>query len=232
MSNATLEHLRQLLNRRGTTPRLRTAGSSEPSPADWLPEHGLSAGEVSEWIAPCDGSGALQLALSALRLKLSPQARWLVVDSTGDFFPAAWEETGFSLSRTVFLRGLTPELALWAVEQSLRSRGVDVVCCRFSKLTSVLGRRLKIAAETGGSHCLMLRDSNALRETSWADLRMLVSPRPSPDWMRRRVRLEVLKLRNGVPGTVAEVELNDETGVVCLVSQLADSAPLHRATGA
>jgi hypothetical protein len=233
MSNATLERLRQLLNSRGQDrARRKSASRPEDFNADWLPEHGLSPGDVSEWIADGAGAGALQLALTAARKAVSPQSRWLVVDSTGDLFPAGWEEAGLNLSRTVFVQGINPVDALWTVEQSLRSRGVDVVCCRFGRLTPVMGRRLKIAAESGGSLCLMFRGPEALRETSYGDLRVLVSPLPSSDWLRRRVRIEVLKIRNGFPGRVTQVELNDETDALRVVPELADSAPACRAAGA
>ncbi|WP_437186787.1 ImuA family protein [Planctomicrobium sp. SH668] len=233
MSNTTLDQLRHLLQRAGSrcSPR-KTASRSGSSGTDWLPGPELAPGDVSEWIARDDGSGALQLALAAAQKAVSTPARWLVVDFIGDLFPGGWEEAGINLSRTVFVRNVDTAAALWAVEQGLRSRGVDVVCCRIDRLTSVMGRRLKIAAETGNSLCLLLRGTEALRETSSADLRVLVSPVPSENWFVRRMEMEVLKIRNGFPGMVAQLELDDETGAVRMVSELGDSAAVCRAAGA
>lgn len=231
MSHATLEQLRQLLQRKTDAPVFRSSQQVCPE-EDWLPREGLSPGNVSEWIAAERGGGAFQLAMRAVQRRLRAESRWLIVDADGDLFPTACEEMGRPLPQTVFVRGVSEAEALWTVEQSLRSRGVDAVCCWFDRLSPLVGRRLKIAAEAGTALCLVLRGPHALREPSHADMRVRVSPLPSPDWQRRRLQLEVLKIRNGFPGRVTQVELDDETGAVRVVSELADPATTHRATGA
>ena len=114
------------------------------------------------------------------------------MDPLGELSPVAWEQADGELSQTVFVPGLEPGDALWVVEQGLRSRGVEIVVARLDRLTPVTFRRLKLAAETGDTRCLLLRMASALRETSWADLRVLVTPLSSLAWGQRRLQVEVL----------------------------------------
>lgn len=199
----------------------------------WLPAQCLDPGTVTEWCASCDGCGAFELALLTEKLLLPSQGRWLWVDDpAGGTYPIGLAGPGVALDRLVMVQPDNTADALWAVEQGLRSRGVDLVVCRLSRVSPVIGRRLKLAAEAGNSRCLLLRGPEALRETSWADVRLLVSPLPSPSWRRRRLQVELLKVRNGLPGGRVQVELDHETTAVRLVSELADPADLQRATGA
>jgi len=229
--STTLEELRSLLRQRtgsrsASKAVSRSCGTSEREPF-WIG----GTGELHEWISGEDGSGAFELALLTVRRKFPDGCRWLVVDHSGEISPAALEERGCDLSGMVFVRSREPSECLWAVEQGLRSRGVDVVCCRLPKLTPVTFRRLKIAAEAGKTHCLLFREREALRETSGADVRLLISPLPSSCWNRRRLRVEVLKIRNGFAGKAMQVELDDEATCVRVVSELADSTSLRGAAG-
>ncbi|MBX3444547.1 MAG: hypothetical protein KF774_19255 [Planctomyces sp.] len=199
-------------------PRQRETGEH----SSWLPK-GLSAGEISEWIALEDGSGAAELALSSVCGQLPADSRWLMIDPQGETYAPALVQRGLDLSRVLLVQTQDAAEAFWAAEQGLRSRGVDVVCCRLPRLAPLAFRRLKLAAEAGESRCLLLRGPEALRETSWADVRLLVTPLLSPSWRRRHFRVEILKVKNSVPGRAAQAEFDDETGVVRVVSKLADS---------
>ncbi len=195
----------------------------------------LQSGMVQEWVATSEGSGVLELALWNARQSLHGQSiiaggRWLVVDTT--LSPVAMVERGIDLSRVVAVQVHEPTELLWAVEQGLRSRGVDLVICRVDRLPTVAFRRWKLAAEVGGTRCLVLRGADALREAGWADLRVRVTPLCSPDWDKRRSRIETLKVRNGLPGGVIEVEWDRETDCLRVVSVLADSTSTPCAAGA
>ena len=224
-----LDELRALLRQRSVA--VRSSQATRDGCQLW-PPGGLASGEVSEWIADQHGSGAAVLALATVRRQLADDSHCLVIDPWGEVSPVALEQMGWNLSRVVFARAQEPAEVLWTVEQGLGSRGVELVFCRLSKLPAVAFRRLKLAAETGGSRCVLIRQPEALRETSWADVRLLVSPLPSPCWRRRRLRVDVLKIRNGLPGGAVQLELNNETGHVRVVSELAHSADHRRAAGA
>ncbi len=109
----------------------------------------------------------------------------------------AIENLGLSLSNIVFVRVQNGSQALWATEQGLRSRGVDVVVCRMEKIAPFAFRRLKMAAEAAGARLLLCRGAYALREATAADIRLVVSPQPSSSWRCRRYRVEFLKIRTG-----------------------------------
>ena len=230
----TLTELRKMIRLRegrGTTPAVpldrvdRLARHLPGDDAETSPGWGnLEPGDVSEWIATQPGCGAADLALSVVRPQLRPGARWLVVDPVEEVHPLTLQRRGVDLSRVLFLKPTSAAEALWAVEQGLRSRGVDIVWCRLPKLTPVTFRRIKLAAEVGESRCLLMRPPEALREGSWADRRLKISPLPSPSWNRRRMRVDVLKVRNGFVEAPFDVELDHETGAVRVVPQLADPA--------
>ena len=195
----------------------------------------LAPRTIQEWVATTEGSGAQELALCNARLSLRYQSvdaggRWLVVDA--DLSPVALAERGVDLSRVVSVRAPEPNDLLWTVEQGLRSRGVDLVICRVDRLPPVAFRRWKLAAEVGGTRCIVLRGIEALRESGWADLRVQVTPLCSTGWDTRRMRVETLKVRNGLPGEVIEVELDRETDRLRVVSVLADPAAAPCAAGA
>lgn len=195
----------------------------------------LASGTIQEWVATTAGSGALELAIWNARQSLQGQSitaggRWLVVDLP--LCPVALRERGIDLERLVSVPIQEPNDLLWTVEQGLRSRGVDLVICRVGRLPPVAFRRWKLAAEVGGTRCLVLRGIEALRESGWADLRVQVSPQRSSHWGARRMQVETLKVRNGLPGEVIEVELDRETDRLRVVSVLASSAATPRAAGA
>ena len=183
----------------------------------------LEPGEISEWITFAGGGGG-DLALSVAAPQLPAGNRWLIVDPVQETHPTTLQRRGLDLSRALFLQSTSPAEALWVVEQGLRSRAVEIVWCRLAKLTPVAFRRLKLAAETGRSRCLLMRPPEAAREGSCADRRLRISPLPSPCWNRRRFQVEVLKIRNGLPGSRFQVELDYESGALRMVSELAGSA--------
>jgi len=195
----------------------------------------LGSGVVQEWVATAEGSGVFELALWNTRQSLRSQSiiaggRWLAVNTV--LWPVAMAERGVDLSRVIEVQVPEPNELLWTVEQGLRSRGVDLVVCRVERLSSVAFRRWKLAAEVGGTRCIVLRGADALRETSWADLRVQVTPLCSSEWDNRRWRIETLKVRNGLPGGIIEVEWDRETDCLRVVSVLADSTAAPRAAGA
>lgn len=232
MSISQLDRLRRLLQQRtGTVRPSRSASSATVSSTIWRPERGFQPGDVSEWIGAGTGSGTWELVLAMLRQESLHTGHWLIVDPAGELFAPAVRFRGWDLAQLVCVRHVAPPAAIWAVEQGLRSRGVDGVICQVSRLASVAFRRLKLAAETGGSRCVLLRELEALREPSWADLRCRVTSRSSATWRRRRLQVDILKLRHGLPGRVYQLELDHESGAVRVVPELADSTAPECATG-
>jgi protein ImuA len=219
----------QILQQLRALPTLRQE-SPKPVPLESEPFHalfprGIGRGTLTEWLSERAGSGA-----ESLTLKLVSELRGtlVVVDSQCNFYPPAAAALGVSLSDTIIVRPRRDADSLWTIEQTLRCRGVGVVLTRLNHLESRAFRRLQLAAEHGGAIGVLIRPANQRASPSWAQARFLVRALPSP---RTGRRLQVESLHSG-GANVVELELNDATGAVCLVSRLADSTTARRAAGA
>jgi len=119
-----------------------------------------------------------------------------VIDPAEEFYPVAATRLGVDLNRTVVVRpgdtrsvvesggvqsqALSKSRAsrnnevLWALEQALRSKAVGLTMCAIDHLNGHTFRRLQLAAETGGGLCFLRRPLAAIRQPTWADVRLLV----------------------------------------------------------
>ena len=225
-----------------------------------LPGQGLARGTLVEWLSEGEGTGAATLALAVAVQLLHDGGALVVIDSQREFYPPAAAGLGIPLERTVIIRPERARDALWAWEQSLRSRAVTVALSWIEKLDDRGFRRLQLAAETGGSLGFLLRPVSCRTDPSWAEARLLVEALPvvqpgkvtrrqgdkvmkrtpsvtfphpvTLSSCARRLRVEVLHCRGGAGGAAVELEMSDETGDVRLVSELAHPASPSRAAGA
>ena len=227
-----------------------------------LPAGGWERGTLIEWLADNEGCGAGTLAVISLRPLLSDGGTLVVIDVERDFYPPAAARLGIDLERMIVVRPETSKEALWAAEQSLSCRGVTALLCWFDALDDRAFRRLQLAAERGGGVGMLIRPATVRSQPTWADVRLLVRPwsvgakvegrklkvesqsdhslqlstlnsqlstSVIAEW---RFHLELLRCRKGTSGGAVNVELHHETGLVHLVSELADSADRRRASGA
>ncbi len=86
--------------------------------------------------------------------------------------------------------------ALWAAEQALSSGVCAAVLLWLKGTDDRWLRRLKLAAEAGGSLGVLFRPERHRFESSPANLRLVLS-RGDPE-----VRLDLLKVQGGCPGPV------------------------------
>jgi len=196
-----------------------------------LPGRGLEPGWLVEWLVPVAGSGAALLALQGVRPALQRRAVWAVVDPAGEFHSPAAEGWGIPLDSLLLLRPAPGADTAWAVEQCLRCPAVGLTWIQIETMPERVLHRWKLAAETGGGLAIVFRPVTAGRQTSRADVRWLVEPRPERSADGRRVRVELRMCRGTFAGSSVELDVNDATGDVRLVSVVADSASAYRATG-
>lgn len=235
MTSAKQEVLRELAQRIReieNAPRQARGGTSlTGSPlAVLVPEGRLPAGSLVELLAASEGAGAWTLALllaqSATRgVPAGAQAAvseraLVIVDIQECFYPPAAVKWGIDLARTVVIRSLRPRQAYAAFQQALRCPAVGAVIGWFERLSVLDVRRLQLAAESSGSVGLLLRPKGALRQPSFAALRLLLTPLDSPT-AARRVRLEVVRSQDGKAGHSILLEIDDETGHVRVPAGLA-----------
>lgn len=204
----------------------RDGDASQPCASLWRP------GTISEWLAPPYGSGAVTLAWRSLAEALPSHGVCALVDCSRCCLAPAIAAWGVDLQRLLVIRPTSSREAWWAVEQSLRSRGVAATCAWVERAPERMLRRWQLAAEVGGGVGLLFRPIAARREPSWAEFRVLVIPLTATSGDARRVRLEVVYRRGGLGGSAQEWELDHAAGDVHVVSPVADSTPLRRAARA
>jgi len=225
MREQLLRHLRAL------SPPRQEPGESVPVESEafrTLFPRGISRGSLIEWLSEGPGSGAETLTL---KLVSDLRGTLMIVDSGHNFYPPAAAALGLALSETIVIRPRREADSLWAVEQSLRCRGVSAVLARLNHLESRQFRRVQLAAEHGGTIGVFLRSAQHRAAPSWAQARFLVRPCPSPDSqpLGRRLQIESLHFDGR---DVVELELNNATGSLRLVTRLAHSTVARRAAGA
>lgn len=227
---SNLRHMQRGLRQRSSKQAAVSTGI--PPLDDILPDHGLLRGTLSEWIAAEPGSGAASLAL-----RVAGQAQQdgplVLVDAARHFYAPAFFAAGVRPEDTILVRPESPTDELWALEQSLRCPGVGAVLCRIDSLGSKAFRRLQLAAESGTAIGLLLRPLAAQRQTGWADVRLLISPRSSPPQPSpprtfcRRLEVRCVYAKGALTDRTVELDVCDETGAVRLAAVLSSSAAVR-----
>ncbi|HEY2250283.1 MAG TPA: hypothetical protein VGH74_04445 [Planctomycetaceae bacterium] len=210
-------------------------------------------GMLVEWIVAGEGSGAARLALPMACQSLQNGGVLVVIDERREFYPPAAVRLGLDLDRTIVVRPRNQQETIWALEQALRCPGVAATLSWIGQLPDRLFRRLQLAAEHGARLGLLMRPIEAVKTSTWADLRWLVQPvreeastiqaglvQPVLNDVRsrlsftsgRRLRIELLHCREGTPGGAVYLEIDDETGAVRVVPPLAAATGVSRAAGA
>lgn len=212
---------------------------------DVLPDGGLRRGTLLEWVnGEGPGSGAATLALLAAGGMLRNESAvagqpgtLAVIDRDGGFYMAAAAALGLSSEKVLVVRPGTTSEWLWTVEQVLRSAAVDVVLTWAGALDDRVFRRWQLAAEVGGGVGMLVRTADVVRDGSWATVRILVrgGVGEKANVRAKGRRWAVSVLRGGVGcgsgkagGNEREVllELNDETGGLCLLPRLECPKPV------
>jgi hypothetical protein len=206
-----------------------------------LPGQGLHRGTLIEYLAEI-GSGAAALALIAARQACCEGGALVLVDRSRSFHPPAAANLGVDLASVVFVQPRTKKDYLWALNQSLSCQGVGAVVCWPEKLDSRAFRQLQLAAESCATTGLFLRPPSVRGHPTWSELQLLVDALPAAALtaaaMHRRLRVEVVRCRNGNPGASVELELDDETGTLqesralCVAPAMAVAAGAHQSSGA
>jgi hypothetical protein len=174
-----------------------------------LPGRGWPRSGLIEILVSRFGVGELTLLLPALAaLTRRPMARWCVwVAPPLEPFAPSLAAHGVVLERLLVVRapathrrgslnGISGARATWAFEQSLGSGACDIVMAWAKRPRAKEIRRLQLAAERGRSLGVLFRPQQAARESSYAALRMTLSP------CAHGVRVTLLKSRGGVRGSV------------------------------
>lgn len=230
-----MNRLLQQLDHSGKRSGRERIGSGCPPLDRLLPQRGFARGSLVEWLSDGPGSGASTLALVAAREACREGGVLVVVDRQGTFYPPAAAAWRIDLQSMIVVRPQNDKDEQWTLDQALRCDHVAAVMAWPQRLDGLTFRRLQLAAETSGSLGLLVRPSAARREPSWANVRLLVSPRrekgvgprlprtgpkgashkwgPTP-FSRWRLRVQLLRCRGRFGDNTTELEIDHQTGEI------------------
>jgi len=194
-----------------------------------LPELGVRAGGIVEWLVARQGAGAVTSALQITSRSSAGRGAWAVVDPARECYVPALSGWGINPGRALVLRPASLQETCWAIEQCLRCPGVSATWAWVGeRVPERIHRRWQMAAEVGGGVGLLFRPLWAEREPVWADLRLLVTPQAGGQGETRRVNIEVLYRRGGLGGSARSWEIDHAAGIVRLVPEVATPATAER----
>src|SRR6202521_4992441 len=168
-----------------------------------LPGGGWPTASLIEVLVDETGLGEVQLFLPALvacqrsTTQGNRYSPWLVwIAPPHEPYAPALAQQGIELGRLLVVRPNTATEALWAAEQALSSGVCAAVLLWLKGTDDRWLRRLKLAAEAGGSLGVLFRPERHRFESSPANLRIIMS-QGSP-----HARVDLLKVQGGRPGPV------------------------------
>jgi hypothetical protein len=168
-----------------------------------LPGGGWPTASLIEVLLDETGLGEVQLFLPALvacqrsTQSNSSEAPWLVwIAPPYEPYAPALAQHGIELGRLLVVRPSTAIEALWAAEQALGSGVCAAVLLWLKGTDDRWLRRLKLAAEAGGSLGVLFRPARHRFESSPANLRLSLSRG------EHEPRVDLLKVQGGRPGPV------------------------------
>lgn len=144
-----------------------------------LPSQGVRQGSIVEWLGEGDASGVGTVSLIAGRRVCPEGCPLVLIDTRHDLFPLSLSLLGFDFTRLVLIRPASEREALWACEEALRGQAVGLVWATIEQITSTSFRRLQLAAEASAGIGFLVRSAKAVRQPSWAEVRLKVRPCPS-----------------------------------------------------
>jgi protein ImuA len=184
---------------------------------------GLPGGALVEVLSAAEGGGAWTLALLLAKQACAERKILVLADEQRSFYPPAAARLGIDLQRTLVLRPPQKNVKDWSVAslvQSLRCPAVGAALGRFARLSSAAYRGLQLAAETGGGVGFLVLPASARGAPSFAAVRLLVTPIASRQ-ARRRIQIEVVRVRGQKAGQSFLLEIDHETDPVRLSAPLA-----------
>jgi hypothetical protein len=169
-----------------------------------LPGGGWPTASLIEVLLDDTGLGEVQLFLPALvacqrragqgSIEEGPWIVWIAPPH--EPYAPALAQQGIELGRLLVVRPSTATEALWAAEQALSSGVCAAVLLWLKGTDDRWLRRLKLAAEAGGSLGVLFRPERHRFESSPATLRLLMTQG------EHEARIDLLKVQGGRPGPV------------------------------
>ena len=176
---------------------------------DAFPLGSFPLGAVHEFISVGHESAAATTGfISALLgglMKKGGAAVW--IGSSGTVYPPALKIFGIYPERVLFIDLNKEKDLLWSIEEALKCNGLSAVIGEVPDLSFTTTRRFQLAVEQSRVTGLILRSNPRNLNTNACVSRWRIKPLPSesfddlPGLSFPRWNVELLKIRNGKPGT-------------------------------
>jgi cell division inhibitor SulA/protein ImuA len=181
------------------------AGAPETVPTGFraldarLPGGGWPLATLIELLVPAAGVGEIRLLLPALRslTAAGTEPRWVAWLAPPHLpYAPALADAGLDPARMLVVCPRAGLDRLWAMEQALRSGACAAVLGWAGGASDAMLRRLKLAAEEGGTPAFLIRGPAHRGDASPAALRLALAARDDG------LDVEILKSRGGGPARV------------------------------
>jgi protein ImuA len=191
-------------------PQAGASGSFGLGPVEAAFPNGVfPTGAIHEFIStsPEDTAacGAFITGLVQTLLKNGGACLW--VSYTRRIYPPALKLFGIDPDRVIFVDVPKQKDVLWVTEEALKCEGVAAVIAETKEMSFMESRRLQLAVETSHVTGFVLRKNVSKQNTTACVARWKVTHLPSqledglPGVGFPRWQVELLKVRNGNPGT-------------------------------
>jgi len=157
-------------------------------------------------VIPEDSAASDGFIAGLLSALMKDGAACVWISTARGLFPASLSAFNVEPERIIFMDVATEKDALWIMEEALRCEGLAAVVAEVDSLSLIESRRLQLAVEESGVTGFILRKDARKMASTIATARWQISPLPSeleegmPGLGFPRWQVELLKVRNGVPG--------------------------------
>lgn len=174
-----------------------------------FPNQTFPTGAVHEFTstAPVDGAATNGFMAGLLGCLMQTRGICLWVSTKRSLYPPALKAFGIAPERIIFIDLKKDKEALWAIEEGLKCKSLAAVVGELTSLDFTASRRLQLAVEhsrvTGFIHRLQPKSENTVACVSRWKITPLASWQQdeAPGLGFPRWNVELLKVRNGKPGT-------------------------------
>ena len=158
-------------------------------------------------VLPEDAASSDGFIAGLLAALMQDGAACVWVATSRRLFPASLSMFNVEPERIIFMDVKTEKEVLWITEEALKCEGLAAVVAELNNLSLIESRRLQLAVEESGVTGFILRKDASKAASTVATARWRISPLRTeceagmPGLGFPRWQVELLKVRNGNPGT-------------------------------
>jgi len=174
-----------------------------------FPNNSFPLGAVHEFICPdaeaISSTGGFIASILSKLMQNDSASIW--ISSSQNIFVPALPSFGINPDKIIFINLKNQKEILWAMEEALKCEGLAAVIGEIPELSFTFSRRLQLAVEQSRVTGFIIQNNPRKLETTACIARWQVNSLPSESYNDMpgvgfpRWNIELLKVRNGKPGT-------------------------------